>query len=166
MDLTIDEAAVAAMKTARQIRHLINTGQLQATKEGGRWRIRSQDLNLPQRLQPLQQAVAVALGSEASQQIASLKAFQLGAPLLKELTPKLGAAHPAATAFQNMLVQLAQGCHRFHPAEKLVSYRSARDLASTAVCLLLIEEQSDLANTIEQQVIPAITGLIRRLDKP
>jgi excisionase family DNA binding protein len=46
MDLSLDEAAVLLGKTARQVRYLVQTGRLQAKKDGARWVFRKEDLPL------------------------------------------------------------------------------------------------------------------------
>ena len=100
--------------------------------------------------------------------VRDLKAFSLGAPLHQRLCQHLDAQHPAVTHLRDMLDELAIGCHRYHPAEKAQSYRTARDAASRAVAALALEdaEHADaILQEIEQELMPALAGLLRRVER-
>jgi hypothetical protein len=65
-------------------------------------------------------------------------------------------------------VLLAQGCHRFEHTAKAESYRGARDAASLAVCELVLsgeEAAEPLVHGIEQDLMAAFAGLLRRLER-
>jgi hypothetical protein len=69
---------------------------------------------------------------------------------------------------KRVLEQLTQGCHRFDRSDKAAAYRTARDAASLAVCELVLTESASadpLVNAIEQDLMAALAGLIRRVDK-
>lgn len=96
-----------------------------------------------------------------------LKAFQLGLPLYQQALAVLGAEHGACRALRQMLEQLSCGCHRFDSADKATAYRAARDAASQAVCELLLLPApggAGLVDGIEQELMAALAGLLRRLD--
>ncbi len=57
MQLTLQEAAVRLGKSVRQVRYLINSGQISAQKLGGRWFVQSSDLPLSQGQNALLNAV-------------------------------------------------------------------------------------------------------------
>jgi hypothetical protein len=71
-------------------------------------------------------------------------------------------------ALRQCLYHLAQGCHRFDRQEKAVSYGAARDEASLAACELLLEASEGSKNpaiTLEQELMAALAGLLRRTDR-
>ena len=79
----------------------------------------------------------------------------------------LGADHPATLALHRVLEELARDCRRFDHAEKADAYRQARDAASAAVVELLLctrPETDAVAVQIEQDLMAALAGLLRRLD--
>ena len=66
------------------------------------------------------------------------------------------------------MVVLAQGCHRFLHSEKAESYRAARDACSLGVCELILggrDEAAPLVRDIEQDLMAAFAGLLRRLER-
>ncbi len=180
MNLTLDEAAARLGKSPRQVRYMINAGRLQATKFGGRWMIDSGDLDLSEAQQQaverkerqLRGAVEEGLGlpekAKRRYSVRDLKAFQIGQPLHAQAAQALGADHPATGALRRVLEHLARGCHRFDRSEKAAAYRDARDAASAAVCELLLadsEAAEPLVTAIEQELMAALAGLLRRLDR-
>ncbi len=97
-----------------------------------------------------------------------MKAFQIAQPLLQRAEATLGTEHQACQALRENLRQLALGCHRFDYKEKQRAYEAARDAASLAVCALYLEptpKVADLAEQIEQELMAALVGLIRRLSR-
>ncbi len=178
MQLTIDQAANRVGKSARQIRYLIKSGRLPASKIGGRWMINATDLPLsePQRAtierreRALRSAVDEGLGLDSERpprfSVRDLKAFQIALPLERQAAALLGPEHPATQALRHTLELLAQGCHRFDNNAKAESYRAARDSASLAVCELVITDQAEaepLIQGIEQDLMAAFAGLLQRL---
>jgi excisionase family DNA binding protein len=182
MELSLTDAARLLGKSPRQVRYLIKNGKLTATKDGARWRIQSEDLPLSEgqlrararKAQDARDLVEQALGphgrlADKRYSVRDLRAFQAGAPLLPRLTEALGTDHPATTALRDALVALAQGCHRYHDTDKRDAYHLAREHASRATALVLLSGQdaaTDLADGLEHQLMPAITGLVRRTERP
>lgn len=177
MDLSLDEAAVLLGKSARQLRYLVAQGRIPARKEGTRWMFRREDLPISQATQARREQHLDALTDivEDTLQIkhrpprfslADLKAFQVCRPLYLDVVAAHGAEHAAALALKTTLLALGAGCHRFHPADKTAAYRDARDAASAAATELMINDpDSPLARRVEQELMPAVAGLLRRIDR-
>ena len=180
MQLSLQEAAERLGKSVRQVRYMIQNGHLRAVKSGGRWSIDAADLPLspPQRAaverreHALRDAVERGLGLDSPPaqrySVLDLKAFQIALPIYRDCAGLLGDAHPAATALRDTLTLLAQGCHRFSREDKSVSYRAARDAASLAVCELVLsgsDQAQPLIRAIEQELMAAFSGLLRRLER-
>ncbi len=178
MDLSLDQAAALLGRSVRQVRYMVEKGRLPAKKDGARWTIRREDLPLSdaqlhqraRQIDRLQDRVEDALHVQAAPprfSTGDLKAFQVGRPLYLAVSQQLGADHPAALALRRCLLALGLGCHRFHAAEKGQAYREARDAAATAaVELLLFDPASAAARAVEQELLAAIAGLLRRSDRP
>jgi hypothetical protein len=186
MELSLEEAATKLGKSVRQVRYLVKLGKLPSRKVAGRWLVTifataaplpDEDAAVPsprrmaqQRKQAaLRAAVEDALDLPPPQRrysLRDLKAFQVGQPLYQEALTLLGADHGACRALRQALELLSRGCHRFDSADKAEAYRAARDAASQAVCelLLLPASGSDaLVDGIEQDLMAALAGLLRRL---
>ena len=167
-------------KTARQVRYLLAHKQLQARKVDGRWVIDRASLPLSEaqveararRTAALRHTVEETLGAGVKEErkerysVRDVKAFQLARPVhaaLRAMTPPpTGLSH-----IHRALVLLAQGCHRFGRDEKALSYRAARDAVAEGLCELLLDGGEGLgaqATVLEQEVLPAIAGLIRRVE--
>lgn len=181
MKLTLEQAAARLGKSERQIRYLVHNGRLPAEKVGGRWLIDSGALALSdgqreaverkerQLLAAVEDGLGLSAASERSPRysVRDLKGFQLALPLYRQTTACLGADHPATLALRRVLGELARGCHRFEHGEKAEAYRQARDAASVAVVELLLctrPETDAVAVQIEQDLMAALAGLLRRLD--
>ena len=182
MQLTLEEAAARLGRTPRQIRYLIQTSRLKARKFAGAWVIESEDLPLSEgqakaldrRERQFRAAVETALELPAESErpprysVRDLKAFQVALPIHRAAVDQLGAAHPAACALRLVLENLARGCHRYERADKADAYRAARDAASLAVCelvLLASPEGDALITALEQELMGALAGLLRRVDR-
>lgn len=167
-------------QSLNQVRYLIKQGRLPAHKQAGRWMIDAADLPLSDRQQAavdrreraLRGAVEAGLGLDqerpARYSVRDLKAFQIALPLFQHAAASLGADHPAALALRKVLVTLAQGCHRFDRDDKAGAYRAARDAASLAVCELILSGQEPaepLVHEIEQNLMAALSGLLRRMER-
>ncbi len=184
MHLTITEAAAALGWTRRQVRYAIQQGRLPAQKAGGRWRIDPADLpltdaqrrGLTSRSTTVRQAVedALAPGESAAAKagkrrysVRDLRAFSVGAPILRDAEARLGVADPAVAALREALDLLVRGCHTFRRADKAERYAAARERAAGAVASLLLdgpEEDTDrqtLADRLEQELLPEVSGLVR-----
>ena len=184
MDLSLTDAARALGKTPRQVRYMLKTGALAGHKaDNGRWVIRDQDLPLSEgqrrararKAGELDRAVQQALGphldsrARGSFSMADMAAFHAGVPLYRTALSTLNAEHPALSALRQAIVAVGRGCHRFHAREKYQAYCESRELAATAVALLLLDDATEahpIAKDIEQNVLPAIVGLIRRYESP
>lgn len=182
MQLTIAEAAARLGKSQRQVRYLIQANRLPAHKFGGAWVIESESLPLSEgqaealqrRERQLRSAVerALDLPAEADRaarySVRDLKAFQLALPIHRAAVESLGTEHAATASLRRVLEHLARGCHRFERTDKASSYQEARDAASLAVCELVLLGRSDtdeLVTAIEQELMSALAGLLRRVDR-
>jgi excisionase family DNA binding protein len=179
MKLTLNQAATALGKTRRQLVYLIEQGRLPAEKIGGRWSIDSsaleQDATARQRQQTKQANLRAAvedalLPSDKHKRysLRDLKAFQIAHPLYLKLCEHLGGDHVAARHLHECLGHLAQGCHRYSRAEKARAYQTARDCASLAVLGLILTADpalDPLLDALEQDLMPAIAGLLRRAER-
>ena len=182
MKLTLEQTATRLGKSQRQVLYLIRKGGLPAEKIAGRWFIESDDLPLSEKQQQvgerkqrqLRAAVSEALDMESEGKrpkrysVRDLKAFQITLPLYRKACRELGEDHSATQALQRVLEHLSCGCHRFERSEKADAYRAARDQASLAVCKLALDETEvaeQLLQALEQDLMAALAGLLRRLDK-
>ncbi len=182
MLLTIEQAATRLGKSARQIRYLIQSERLPAKKMAGRWVIEATDLPLSvdqhkaleRKERQLRAAVEQGLGLPEERKraprysVRDLKAFQIALPLQQRAVELLGADHAASQALRAVLENLSRGCHRFARQDKAQAYREAREAASLAVCELVLcssEEADALVTAIEQDLMAALGGLIRRLER-
>lgn len=182
MKLTLEQAAARLGKSVRQVRYLIKMKRLTARKFAGRWVIESEDLPLsePQvraverKERQLRAAVEQGLGLPDESErpprysVRDLKAFQVALPIQRKAADRLGAEHPATVELRHALECLTRGCHRFEHSDKAEAYRQARDAASQAVCELVLSENADadaLVTHIEQDLMAALAGLLRRVDR-
>jgi excisionase family DNA binding protein len=181
MLLTLQEAAARLGKSVRQVRYMIKQGSLTAEKQGGRWVVDSSGLPLSKGQQKavarkerqLHAAVEKGLGIDEEKRptrysVLDLKAFQICRPLYSITVEKLGADHLASLALRLVLTELCRGCHRFNREDKVAAYSLARDKASEAVCELILTgdpEVEKLITAIEQDLMAALAGLLRRLSK-
>ena len=100
-----------------------------------------------------------------------LRAFQRAEPLYLELVSKYGPMEPAVVRLAHAMELLAQGCHSYHATEKVSHYIAAREEAAVAVTNLLLGapadngERIELSARLEQEVLPAIGGLIRGAER-
>ncbi len=177
MQLSLAEAARILGKSRRQVLYLIEQGRLPAKKVGGRWEIDRADLQVDEQVQQrseqqkasLQAAVEDAMSGrkdKRSYTLRDLRAVKVAVPLYQQLVS--GGAERAAAAqhLRVCLDQLGMGCHRFHRAHKASAYNDARDAASLAcVELLLGGSAGPLMDTIEQELMPALGGLVRRNER-
>ena len=193
MLLTIQQAADTLGKTARQVRYLIQQGKLDASKLGGQWLIDSGQLPRSSKQQRaaerkqrmLADAVEDALelppaSARRRYSVRDLRAFKIAAPLFADVAAALGEDHVVARELRLSLDALASGCHRYDSPDKASAYRTARDHASRAACELALmaqnqgpsETEDDKSpaerwlDCIEQELMAAMAGLLRRLQRP
>ena len=169
MELSIAETATLLGRSQRQIRYLIKTGGLRATKKGRRWRIDSADLPISDAerqalaersqvarrafekgLEPVAKAALTAPGDDAegeetkrSYSVTDLRAFQAGEAIYREARRDLGPEEPAVRHLFEALSLLSRGCHCFHPKDKAGRFTEARELAATAVAALLLHDDGE-----------------------
>lgn len=178
MSLSIKEAAEILGKTRRQVAYMIEQGELPAKKSGGRWVIERADLNVDEQRQQREsrkQAQFKAVIEEAvipgkqRYTLRDLKAVQLAMPIYRQLVERGAGGEKAALHIRECLEQLAVGCHRYDRQEKILAYRAARDAASLAAIELLLGQSADasepLLDAIEQELMPAMVGLLRRSER-
>ena len=179
MQLSLQQAAQILGKTRRQVIYLIQQGKLPAQKIGGRWVIERNDLQIDDATQQraslrqnqLKAAVNEALvpaSQERRYSLRSLKAVQLATPIYRQLMARGAGWEVASEHMQTCLEQLAIGCHRYDRREKTTAYRAARDAASLAAMQLCLHEHKDndsLLDAIEQELMAAFAGLLRRSER-
>ncbi len=181
MDLTLSQAAQLLGKSVRQVRYLIRTDRLPAHKDGGRWRVKSADLPLSPgrqragnaRADDFRAVVDSALAVTPAQQrrrysVADLPAFKLGRALHRAATGALGEEHASSVALRRALEELALGCHRYHRRDKGDCYHAARDHAAVAAMELAMSDHEaapSLLERVEQDLLQAIAGLVRRMER-
>jgi excisionase family DNA binding protein len=179
MDLTLSQAAQLLGKTRRQVEYLIKTGRLPARKPGGRWVVADADLPLSPGQRQAQERKAAGLRAVAEEVLEAraprprysmrdLKAFREGVAALHGCQEGVDPGHPAVALLRQVLDSLAVGCHRYERHSKAQAYGEARDRASLAACALLLEAPpaaEAVVERIEQGLIPAIAGLMRRADR-
>jgi len=119
----------------------------------------------------LRAAVEEALtpgGKSRRYTFADLKAVQLATPIYRELRARGEPCEVAATQMRACLNHLAIGCHRYDRREKTAAYRAARNAASLAAMelwLLSSEPNDPLRNTIENELLGTLGGLLRRNER-
>lgn len=160
---------------------MIQAENLPARKVAGRWLIEADDLPLTtgqreavdrkerQLRSAVEEGLGIADGGERKPRysLRDLKAFQIMLPIYRQTTQTLGAGHPAAAALRKALDQLSLGCHRFERQQKIEAYRQSRDFTSLAVCELALAETAEadtLINALEQNLMAALAGLLRKME--
>ncbi len=178
MKLNLSQAAERLGKTRRQIRYMIQQGRLKAGKDGGRWVVDSDDLPLTDAGQAararqetgLRDAVDSALGAhnKSRYSLRDLRAVVVGLPLYHRCLALTGPESVATRELRIALDHLAIGYHRYGLSDKRDAYRAARDAAARAAMDLLLAEQaaaSEILDAIEQEMIPAFVGVLRRTER-
>lgn len=176
MLLSLTQTAQLLGKTRRQVEYLIRQGRLKAQKTDGRWRIDEADLPLSpgqrqavrRRADALRDSALDILDRDAPRpaySMTDLKAFQAAAALRHDAGTDLAPEHPGLSRLHAAIEHLAVGCHRFERADKAQAYHAARDALALAACALHLDPTAahqTLAQRIETEVIPAVSGLVRR----
>ena len=109
MDLTILQAAQMLGKSPRQIRTMIQNGEITAARRGRMFLIDQATLPLSGG-----QAAAVERRVERAQEVVE-----------EEVAHELDAGHPAAVALRKVLAHLGRGCHRDRGPDKAEPASSA-----------------------------------------
>ena len=175
MILSLTDAARLLGKTPRQVRYLIQHGDLPAEKVNGRWHVKRADLPLSEgaqqaRATKIEGALQIAedvlrkgADTQRSFSVLDLKAFRNGRSLYHRLVAECTPEHPAVGFMKESLMLLSVGCHSFQHRDKAVRYADARAQACRAVVALLVDtEHEDLAKEIECHYLTPLGGLIRR----
>ena len=192
MDLTLPEVATRLALTERQVRYRIREGALTARKKGGRWLIREEDLpksevtraRRGQRIQAAADAVREGAarveaaettgaagpgGAGKGYSIGHLLAFQRGRELYAAIAEAVGAAARPARLVRRSLDAMGRGVHTFSTPPKTAAFAQARDLVALAAVALIVDHGTPdalaLAAQLEQEVVPRLGGLLRRLEK-
>ncbi|MDJ0840189.1 MAG: helix-turn-helix domain-containing protein [Acidobacteriota bacterium] len=174
MNLSLAEAARLMGKTTRQVRYLIAKEKIPAQKVGGRWFIDRESLPISkgaERARERKVAKAVHISRDVLRvpgpprkhyTVLDLKAFTAGRACYHGLKEEAGEAR---VQLRESLLLICCGCHAFQTTEKRAYFVRARESACRALGLLLlagaIEPPMDC---LEKEYIPALGGLIRRLE--
>ncbi len=181
-ELTLSDAAAVMGCSVRQVRYLIKQGKLPAVKRGGMWwlhrdklpRTEGQLSAQVQKAEELKQSVHASLGphlqgpAKSKFGVSTLRAFVVGQEILLACRALPVPVPEATESFTKSLVSIGQGCHRFHPRDKSHAYKLAREEGARTVVLLHLANESAtkaLAARIEEDFLPAVSGLIRRTDR-
>jgi excisionase family DNA binding protein len=184
--LSLSQVATLLGKSERQIRYMVKSGRLAATKAGKEWRFETSELPLTdeqrrgllERAATLTDAVAdavapaVAAAGDGKRRysVTDLQAYKVGAPLYRRMVAAWGAEDTAARHLRRCLELLARGCHAFHGRDKRGHYAAAREEAASTVVALLLHVPPDggreeLAEAIEQTMLAPLDSLIRRAER-
>lgn len=188
MRLSLSQAATLLGKSERQLRYLVKTGQIPATKADGKWSIDEADLPLTAsqrsaidaRAEAARRAFEGALpptdkpdqpdaGRERVYTVTKLEAFRQGQALYRDARALL-ADDPACGLLFAALDHLTRGCHLFHADDKARAFALARAQASAALTHLLLGDahpdgRRRLAERLEAEVLPRIAGLVASCER-
>jgi excisionase family DNA binding protein len=180
MQLSLQEAMQILGKTRRQVLYMIDQGRLPARKVGSRWVVERADMQVDEAVQQrtfqkqarFKAVIEEALtpGQERRYTLRDLKAVQVATPIYRDIAARGESWSKAAAHMRACLEQLAVGCHRYDRQEKTLAYRAARDAASLAAIELLLHHDANtpddgLLDAIEQELMPAMAGLLRRSER-
>lgn len=186
MMLSLAQAATLLGKSPRQVRYMIKSGQLAASKVDNCWAIdeaalpltAAQRSALETRAAAARDAFERALApAEAATQrsreryysVTRLEAFSRGEALYREARILLGD-DPACTLLFSALEHVTRGCHTYRPGDKARCFSEARTTASKALTHLLLGEgdidgRRGLAERLEAEVLPRISGLLAACER-
>ena len=188
MELSIKEAAALLGRSPRTVRHLAQSGQLPARREGRAWRIDRDALSSTiakdadrrrEQMQTLeatlQQAVADVTPSKApharTYSVGDLRAFGVGKEVYARLPNDRGQFETVRADLRRCLRALSDGFHQFHPDVKIDCFVRARAAAANAVAELMLLDEPDsvdlasLAGRLEGELLGQLRGLIRRAER-
>ena len=173
MVLSLQEAAGRLGMSPRQLRYRIKEGTIAASKVGDRWTLNEGDLPGPKaessgRAEALQAAVAGALAphirTSKRYSVQDLSAFQGALACFEATKTLLGDSHAATCALVQTCVAISKGVHAFGGREKVQHFQHARDCAAEAVALLAMGGAHAEVALVEDRVLPALSGLLRRAE--
>ncbi len=176
MNLSLKEASTVAGLSIRQLRYQIQSGKIKANKINGKWCIPKEQLPLsPGREQAQQQKLErvadiahQVLRTKKSKRysLLDLRAYTLSASLYQEIGSD--SVHQKAKALLlEAMLELACACHAYNQVRKSHGFALARDHLCQALVYLHLESpttQNWMAK-IEQEIIPAIGGLLRHVER-
>lgn len=181
MELTLKQVAAQLGKSVRQVRYMIQSGTLPARKSPSGWLVDSAALPASPRQgeaaarkqRALRAAVEDVLSAPDTPgtrrySLRNLRAVQVALPIRSACEAALGASHAATQSLYQTIEHIIRGCHRFARGDKAEAYRLARDEASRSTCSLLIDGSEPalrLLDQVEQELLPAISGLLRRQER-
>lgn len=179
MQLSLTDAATRLGLSLRQLRYQIKTGRLTATKVGGRWVIDEALLPADPAREQRQQARAAELRATVDEAlrpqvratrpytVRDIRAFNEAVETCRAARAALGD-HPAVGRLEDCALSLSRGAHAWHGRIKTDAWLRAREAAADAVAMLYLHEGSPaeaLAERVEAQVLPALSGLLRRQER-
>ncbi len=166
--VTLREAAKILGKSERTLRHHAALGKIDVKKEGREWRCRIAR-KAPVVPQPSRETTSDNKGER--KKIRTLG--QLGAySHLKRYLKKYSAAAVSKPILQDTLIEamenIALGFYSFYLPEKVSYFKEAR----RNIVLFFVQidyaengEMDDFRNELENELIPGVSGLIRKLEK-
>jgi len=176
MDLSLREAAELMGLSVRQLRYMVQKGTVAARKEGGRWVVPKETVTLTagqQRAVAQKSARAADVVDKLLEKkkgkhysMLDLRAFEAGRSLYREAKESFGEEHAVPCLLFEALMQLGCGCHAFSRNRKVAAFVMAREQVSRAAVHLFTDdgEHEDLGRRLETELIPRISGLIRRVE--
>lgn len=188
MELSVREAAALLARSPRTIRAQLAAGQLSGKRSGRRWVVdgrrlplsRAQHIALQERADTVRDAVEAALPARATadrrrrRSVTDLKPFQAGRVALRALQSpcdvRAPSMHRAEHALRDGLASLCDASQTFDRDGKIRRLRAARGAFSHALAELLVRDPDDERSragidTIEQEVMPTLAGLLRWADR-
>lgn len=174
MDHTLKEAATLTGKSVRQLRYLLKQGHLKARKVGGQWVISDADLprsEAQEYARRRRQERAMQIAEEVLQppqktySVTDLRAFETARSLFGETTALFSESHQVPTLLRDAMLELCCGCHAYHHRQKASHFKQAREhLCHATVYLFLDAKGESLGHRLEQDLLSAVAGLIRRVE--
>lgn len=176
---SLSEVAGLLGKTHRQVRYMVQTGQLKGQRtEQGRWRVHKEDLPIEvtdAQLEDVQRLTAAAKSQAPAKpdrySVQDLRAFQAGAPLYRDALATWGHEDQVTMRLRHALERITLGCHAFSPDQKINHFENAREALAVVVADLLLSSESEddarmtLSDRIETELLPRVGGLIRAAER-
>lgn len=174
MLLNVADAATVLGISARAVRARLTKGQLPGRKVEGTWRVPREALPLTDgqraalqaRADEVRAVVDAALPSRGSRRddrrhrsVVDLAAWRAAAGL------RASVCAGVAAALDEGLVALAVAFHEYRADARLCALTSARAAFARAAALSHLEGQLLAAETLEREVLPALSGLFRRAER-
>ena len=180
MLLSLTEASLRLGMSQRQVRYLIGQGKIEAVKKDtGRWLIDEAKLPLSETQRQRQaekaedvrtaveEALAPHVRAEGTWSVTSVRAFQDAVEAWRAARTLLGE-HAAVQRLESTTLALAREAHAYSGVAKCAAFIEARNHAAEAVAWLHMEAGEGalgIAAKVEGDVIPGLSGLIRRNER-